>query len=84
MKSKAALIFQNQGEKVFFLEFFGGGGSLGYVNSILYLYFLFSSRFALNFGFEVRSSFLEFVAFWSIIFVDICCKCWLILYIHMS
>ena len=52
----------------FVFKLFVGGGSLGYVNSILYFYFLFPSRFALNFGFEVRSSFVEFVELWSIVF----------------
>src|SRR5207244_8937363 len=83
-KLKAAAIFAKTGRVVFVFELFLGGGSLGYVNSILYFYFLFSSIFALNFGFKVRYTFLEFVAFWSIIFADICGKCWLILYIHMS
>ena len=74
-KIRAATIFAKTGREVFVFELFLGGGSLGYVNSILYFYFLFPSRFALNFGFEVRSSFLEFVALWSIIFLDICGKC---------
>ena len=76
--------FPKTEREVFDFELFRGGGSLGYVNSMLYFNFFFPSRFALNFGFEVRSSFLEFVALWSIIFLDICGKCWLLLYIHMS
>src|SRR5438105_12891896 len=82
-KLRAAAIFAKTGRGVFIFELFLGGGSLGYVNSILYFYFLFPSRFALNFGFKVKYTFLEFVTFWSIIFVDFCGKCWLILYIHM-
>ncbi len=81
---KAAAIFEKTGRGGFVFELFLGGGSLGYVDSILYFYFLFPSRFALNFCFEVRSSFVEFVELWSIIFFDICGKCWLILYMHMS
>ena len=83
-ETQVVAIFPKIGREVFDFELFRGGGSLGYVNSILYFYFLFPSRFALNFGFKVRYTFLEFLAFWSIIFVDICGKCWLILYIHMS
>src|SRR6266508_5633265 len=83
-KLKAAAIFAKTGRGVFVFELFLGGGSLWYVNSILYFYFLFPSRFALSFGFEVRSSCLEFVALWSIIFLDIYGKCWLLLYIHVS
>ena len=62
---KAAVILEKTGREGFVFELFLGGGSLGYVDSILYFYFLFRSRFALNFCFEVRSSFVEFVELWS-------------------
>ena len=48
---KAAAIFEKTGRGGFVFELFLGGGSLGYVDSILYFYFLFPSRFALNFCF---------------------------------
>src|SRR6266498_1380477 len=77
---KAAAIFEKTGRGGFFaFELILGGGSLGYVDSILYFYFLFPSRFALKFCFEVRSNFVEFVEIWSIIFFYICGKYWLIL-----
>jgi len=69
LKSKGGAIFVKTGGGGFVFKLFVGGGSLGYVNSILYFYFLFPSRFALNFGFEVRSSFVEFVELWSIVFL---------------
>src|SRR6266498_5714803 len=68
---KAAVIFEKTGRGGFVFELFLSGGSLGYVDSILYFYFLFPSRFALNFSLKLRYTCLEFVAFWSIIFVDI-------------
>src|SRR5438132_1423923 len=58
---KGGANFTKTGREGFIFEFFGGGGSLGYVNSILYFNFLFPSTFALNFCFQVRSTFVEFV-----------------------
>src|SRR6266508_4824568 len=59
---KGGANFSKTGREGFFLEFFGGGGSIGYVNSILYLNLVFPSTFALNFCFQVRSTFVEIVA----------------------
>ena len=69
------MIFPKIGRGVFDFELFEGGGSLGYVEFIPYFKSLFPSRFVLNFSFEVRSTFLDFVAFWSIICLDFCGKC---------
>src|SRR6266508_4280570 len=58
-KLRATTIFAKTGRGVFIFELVLGGGSLGYVNSILYFYFLFPSRFALNFSFKVRYTFFR-------------------------